>query len=164
MVVLHPHAYRVGAAAGLGLPAKARWSTVDLFGSARAGHGASYQTRLKRYGVAHLVRLLRIQRLTDLGFSLAQIAEMGAADEHPGKAFRTPDADLASTIERLKRVLSPSAITAYKDMLEGCDTDPALVEFDRLPADADERTRAGLARRMVPHARELYTRYPGCSR
>lgn len=157
----------------------------------------------KRYGVAHLVRLLRIKRLTDLGFSLAQIAGMGAADEHPGEAFRTLDADLASTIERLKRVraelalilreaaptdlppdlapaasdprlsdadrsfmvvmsrvLSPSAITAYKDMLEGYDAEPPLIEFDHLPADADQQTRIDLARRMVPHVRELHTRHP----
>ena len=31
----------------------------------------------KQYGVAHLVRLVRIKRLTDLGFSLPQIAAMG---------------------------------------------------------------------------------------
>ncbi|MGH9061940.1 MAG: MerR family transcriptional regulator, partial [Acidimicrobiales bacterium] len=29
-------------------------------------------TGYKRYGVAHLVRLLRIKPLTDIGFSLAQ--------------------------------------------------------------------------------------------
>ncbi|SEO58609.1 MerR family transcriptional regulator [Amycolatopsis saalfeldensis] len=157
----------------------------------------------KRYGVAHLVRLLRIKRLTDLGFSLAQIAGMGTADEHPGEAFRTLDADLAATIERLKRVraelalilreaaptdlppdlapaasdprlsdadrsflvvmgrvLSPSAITAYREMLERSEADPTLVEFDRLPADADERARIDLARRMAPYVRELYTRNP----
>jgi DNA-binding transcriptional MerR regulator len=37
----------------------------------------------KQYGVAHLVRILRIKRLIDLGFSLAQISAMGDADEHP---------------------------------------------------------------------------------
>ena len=31
----------------------------------------------KQYGVSHLVRLLRIKRLVDLGFSLSQIAAMG---------------------------------------------------------------------------------------
>ena len=58
----------------------------------------------KQYGVAHLVRLLRITRLTDLGFSLSQIAAMGDADEHPDEALRTLDAELAATIERLQRV------------------------------------------------------------
>lgn len=58
----------------------------------------------KSYGVAHLVRILRIKRLADLGFTLTQIAEMGDADEHPEEALRALDADLAETIERLQRV------------------------------------------------------------
>ena len=57
----------------------------------------------KQYGVAHLVRVLRIKRLTDLGFSLPQIAAMGDADDHPAEALRTLDAELAATIERLQR-------------------------------------------------------------
>ncbi|WP_181781405.1 helix-turn-helix domain-containing protein [Pseudonocardia pini] len=58
----------------------------------------------KQYGVAHLVRVLRIKRLTDLGFSLSQIAAMGDTDDHPEEALRTLDAELAATIERLQRV------------------------------------------------------------
>ncbi len=58
----------------------------------------------KQYGVAHLVRVLRIKRLTELGFSLSQIAAMGDADDHPEQALRTLDAELAATIERLQRV------------------------------------------------------------
>lgn len=58
----------------------------------------------KQYGVAHLVRVLRIKRLTDLGFSLSQIAAMGDADEHPEQALRALDAEPATTIERLQRV------------------------------------------------------------
>ncbi|GAB3684057.1 helix-turn-helix domain-containing protein [Saccharopolyspora tripterygii] len=57
----------------------------------------------KQYGVAHLVRLLRIKRLVDLGFSLSQIAGMGDADDHPEEALRALDAELAATIERLQR-------------------------------------------------------------
>lgn len=57
----------------------------------------------KSYGVAHLIRLLRIKRLVDLGFSLSQIAEMGDTDEHPEEALRALDAELAATIERLQR-------------------------------------------------------------
>jgi DNA-binding transcriptional MerR regulator len=53
--------------------------------------------------VAHLVRVLRIKRLTELGFSLAQIAEMGDTEEHPEQALRALDAELAATIERLQR-------------------------------------------------------------
>lgn len=36
----------------------------------------------KHYGTSHLLRVLRIKRLTTLGFSLPQIAAMGEADEH----------------------------------------------------------------------------------
>lgn len=58
----------------------------------------------KQYGVGHLVRVLRIKRLTDLGFSLSQIAALGDEDDHPEEALRTLDAELATTIERLQRV------------------------------------------------------------
>jgi hypothetical protein len=51
-----------------------------------------------------LVRVLRIKRLIDLGFSLAQISAMGDAAEHPEEVLRTLDAELAGTIERLERV------------------------------------------------------------
>ncbi|MBW0104228.1 MerR family transcriptional regulator [Pseudonocardia sp. KRD291] len=57
----------------------------------------------KQYGVAHLVRVLRIKRLTDLGFSLSQIAGMGDSDDHPEEALRALDGELAETIERLQR-------------------------------------------------------------
>src|SRR3712207_2743276 len=57
----------------------------------------------KQYGVAHLVRLLRVKRLTDLGFSLSQIAAMGSDDDHPREALRALDSELATTIERLQR-------------------------------------------------------------
>jgi DNA-binding transcriptional MerR regulator len=58
----------------------------------------------KQYGVAHLVRLLRIKRLVDLGFSLPQIAAMGEEDGHPEEALRALDAELEATIQRLQRV------------------------------------------------------------
>ncbi|WP_433281377.1 MerR family transcriptional regulator [Pseudonocardia xinjiangensis] len=57
----------------------------------------------KQYGVSHLVRLLRIKRLVDLGFSLSQIAAMGDDDHHPAEALRALDAELAATVERLQR-------------------------------------------------------------
>ncbi|MFJ8967133.1 MerR family transcriptional regulator [Lentzea sp. NPDC102401] len=57
----------------------------------------------KQYGVTHLVRLLRIKRLADLGFSLSRIAEMGEGDHHPAEALRALDAELSATIERLAR-------------------------------------------------------------
>jgi DNA-binding transcriptional MerR regulator len=57
----------------------------------------------KQYGVAHLVRLVRIKRLVDLGFSLSQIAAMGDADAHPAAELRALDDELAATIEQLQQ-------------------------------------------------------------
>ncbi len=56
----------------------------------------------KRYGVPHLIRLLRIKRLSELGISLTQIAAMDSGD---GDAqIRTLDAELEATITRLTRI------------------------------------------------------------
>lgn len=64
----------------------------------------------KQYGVAHLVRLLRIKRLVDLGFSLAQISEMNDVGTHPEEAARALDAELAATIERLQQARAELAL------------------------------------------------------
>lgn len=156
----------------------------------------------KQYGVAHLVRVLRIKRLTDLGFSLSQIAEMGDADDHPEEALRTLDAELAATIERLQRirlelatimtrplptdlppelasaaradisdadrsftvvlsrVLGPRGMQAYSELLGSLERTPADLEFDALPADADEASRRDLARRMADEVRGMWQRHP----
>lgn len=58
----------------------------------------------KQYGAAHLVRLLRIRRLVDLGIPLAQI---GGMVDDPGSgedALRELDDELGRQIERLQRV------------------------------------------------------------
>ena len=46
----------------------------------------------KQYGVPHLLRLLQIRRLRDLGVPLAQIEPLGRADEDPPRhcACSTP--------------------------------------------------------------------------
>jgi len=64
----------------------------------------------KQYQVAHLVRLLQITRLSDLGVPLSQIATMGRADENPESALRAIDAELAATIERLQRIRDDLAV------------------------------------------------------
>lgn len=77
----------------------------------------------KQYGIPHLVRLLQIRRLIDLGLPLAQIATMGRADEDPDEAIRVLDAELEVTIERLQRVRTELAIIlrhrAAVDLPEG---------------------------------------------
>lgn len=56
----------------------------------------------KQYGVDHLLRLVWIKRLADLGLTLSQIAELDD-DEFPERALRALEAELAATIERLQR-------------------------------------------------------------
>lgn len=159
----------------------------------------------KSYGVTHLVRVLRIKRLADLGLSLTQIAELGDGDEHPGEALRELDAELAATIERLQRIrvelalilrqeaptdlppdiaatvaeanlspqdraatvviaqlLSPEALATYNEVLRSHSKDIAIVEFDNLPADADEETRQRLADRMsaLPYVQAMRAAFP----
>lgn len=57
----------------------------------------------KQYGVRHLVRLLRIRRLADLGVPLSKVGPVGAGDESMSDALRALDADLATSIERLQQ-------------------------------------------------------------
>ncbi|WP_425393421.1 MerR family transcriptional regulator [Actinomycetospora chiangmaiensis] len=56
----------------------------------------------KPYGVAHLVGLVRINRLSDLGFSSPRIAALGDGDEHTVEALRVLDGDLVREIDRLR--------------------------------------------------------------
>jgi DNA-binding transcriptional MerR regulator len=80
----------------------------------------------KHYGTSHLLRVLRIKRLTTLGFSLPQIAAMGEADEHFEEALRSLDEELAATVARLRRtrvelelILSqgaPTELTTVRDL------------------------------------------------
>ncbi len=58
----------------------------------------------KQYQVRHLVRLLRIRRLVDLGVSLPAIAAMGDSVEGSERMFRALDAELADSIERQRRI------------------------------------------------------------
>lgn len=58
----------------------------------------------KQYQVRHLLRLLQIARLAELGVPLAQIATMDHADRDPIAALRTVDAELEATIARLQRI------------------------------------------------------------
>ncbi|WP_432079934.1 MerR family transcriptional regulator [Streptomyces sp. WAC 04229] len=56
----------------------------------------------KRYRVGHLVRLLRIRRLTDLGVPLSDIPSVEGGDEKARQILRALDAELAAEIERMQ--------------------------------------------------------------
>jgi DNA-binding transcriptional MerR regulator len=81
----------IAALAGTSLRAVRHYHDVGLLDEPER-HNNGY----KQYGVAHLVRVLRIKRLTDLGFSLPQITAMGDTDDHPEQALHTLDAELAA--------------------------------------------------------------------
>ncbi|MGC5311485.1 MerR family transcriptional regulator [Micromonospora zamorensis] len=58
----------------------------------------------KQYRIRHLIRLLRIRRLVDLGVPLADIAAMDSSVEGAEQTFRALDAELAASIERPQRI------------------------------------------------------------
>jgi DNA-binding transcriptional MerR regulator len=66
----------------------------------------------KRYTVDHLVRLLRIRRLADLGVPLGDAAELLEQDEASPEALEALDRELAKQIEQLQR--ARSAISALR--------------------------------------------------
>ncbi|SDE28646.1 NUDIX domain-containing protein [Auraticoccus monumenti] len=58
----------------------------------------------KHYGVPHLVRLLQVLRLSDLGMPLARIAELDLPGADLDEAIELLDAELAAATERMVRV------------------------------------------------------------
>jgi DNA-binding transcriptional MerR regulator len=69
----------------------------------------------KRYGVAELVRLLRIRRLTELGVPLARIGEAGIDGALAPEVLRQVDAELAADIDRLVQARSGIAAILRDD-------------------------------------------------
>jgi hypothetical protein len=57
-------------------------------------------------------------------------------------------------------VLGPRGLQAYAEMLQTYQAKPEVSAFDSLPADADEQTRAELARQLFPHVHELIADHP----
>ncbi|MEU6699605.1 MerR family transcriptional regulator [Pseudonocardia sp. NPDC046786] len=108
----------------------------------------------KQYGVVHLVRLLRIKRLVDLGFSLGQIAGMGDDDHHPAQALRTLDAELASTIEQLQRARVELALILRHRT--STDLPPGLVPTAGM-SEADRSLVAVMSRVLGSQRLDAYT-------
>ncbi|MGW6270147.1 MerR family transcriptional regulator [Streptomyces sp. NPDC055060] len=73
----------------------------------------------KRYTVKHLVRLLWIRWLVDLGMPLARIAAMDESDEGVATLFRTIDDHLAAGIERQRDVRTElAAIVRHRALID----------------------------------------------
>jgi DNA-binding transcriptional MerR regulator len=110
----------------------------------------------KTYAVAHLVRLLRIKRLAGLGFSLAQIAEMGDADEHPEEALQSLDSQLAATIERLQRIRAELAMILHRETPADLASTLSSAATNADLSDADRALLVVLAQVMGPSDFEAY--------
>jgi DNA-binding transcriptional MerR regulator len=110
----------------------------------------------KQYGVAHLVRLVRIKRLTDLGFTLPQIAAMGDTTEHPGMALRALDVELAATIERLQA--ARAELSLILENSGSTDLPPEFVASDAVTklSDADRSLVVVLTRVLGPQGLKTY--------
>jgi DNA-binding transcriptional MerR regulator len=158
----------------------------------------------KQYEVAHLVRLLRIRRLAELGVPLARIGEVGSGGEHAPDALRELDAELAAQIERLQqaradiaailrenapadvpagfeavashlseadssiihiysRLYDQEAMADVRRMVEAESGGAAGREFDALPPDADDATKARLAERLAVDIAQSMLDYPWVS-
>ncbi|RZT84930.1 DNA-binding transcriptional MerR regulator [Pseudonocardia sediminis] len=110
----------------------------------------------KQYGVSHLVRVLRIKRLTDLGFSLSQIAAMGDADDHPEEALRTLDAELGATIERLQRIRVELGLILKQSVPTDLPPEFAPAAADTHLTDADRSLVVVMTRVLGPEGMKTY--------
>jgi DNA-binding transcriptional MerR regulator len=109
----------------------------------------------KQYGVAHLVRVLHIKRLTDLGFSLSQIAAMGDTDARPEDALRALDAELAASIERLQRARVELGLILRQSL--PTDLPPEFAPAARAElSDADRSLITVMTRVLGPTPRQAY--------
>ncbi|MBR7741841.1 MerR family transcriptional regulator [Phycicoccus sp. BSK3Z-2] len=107
-----------------------------------------------RYGVHHLVRLLRIRRLTQLGLTLPQIAALDETDEHPAGALRRLDAELAARIEELQATRTELAVMLQRAAPTDLPLDIAAHVRD-LP-DVERAFVVVLSRVLDPAALEAY--------
>jgi DNA-binding transcriptional MerR regulator len=93
----------------------------------------------KRYEVRHLTRLLQIKRLTGLGLSLSQVAEIGATGDGHATVYQEIDTELEATVERIQRIrqelatlsqpgATPDIPTGFHDVAQRLrDNDRALL-------------------------------------
>lgn len=89
------------------------------------------------YGVDHLLRLLRIRRLTQLGLSLNQIAAVGDSVQPPVQMLHDLDTQLVSDIEHLQETRPEVAA-----MLEHAAPSDLPPELSRRVADLPSVERA----------------------
>ncbi|MEV1291976.1 MerR family transcriptional regulator [Pseudonocardia sp. NPDC049635] len=108
----------------------------------------------KQYGIPHLIRLLRIRRMVDRGFSLARIAELGDDDHHPQQALRHLDSELAATVEQLQRVRTELSLLLQRGAPAG-PADAELSEADRSVVGTISRVLGPRGRRFADESTAL---------
>ena len=113
----------------------------------------------KQYGTTHLVRVLQIARMKELGVPLARIATVERADENPEAAIEVLDADLAATIERLQRIRAELAIVLkYRAPI---DTPAPFQPVAERLSERDRKLVTVLSRVFQPEALEDFNTLMG---
>ncbi|MFG3259741.1 MerR family transcriptional regulator [Streptomyces sp. NPDC048172] len=106
-----------------------------------------------------------VERLQQVRIELALLLRHAAPADLPPEmapvAFNphVSDTDLALA-SVMSRVLSPSVLHAVREVIRTKRADPVAEEFDQLPEDADEETRAELAERVLTRVRDLHAEHP----
>ncbi|OZM70270.1 MerR family transcriptional regulator [Amycolatopsis antarctica] len=104
------------------------------------------------YGMTELMGVLRIRRLTELGYSLRQIAALDRADKRPGGSLRSVDATLAATVDRLRRARFDLAIRLRGDGSARLPSEAAAAGL----SEADRAFSAVMAEVLSPPALDAY--------
>lgn len=82
----------------------------------------------KRYGIPHLLTLIRIRRLVDLGLPLAEVAPLLGPSDGSRAALRELDGHLESEARRIRAAREQLA-TMLEDLEHGADPAPELGPF-----------------------------------
>ncbi|SDE29593.1 MerR family transcriptional regulator [Auraticoccus monumenti] len=91
----------------------------------------------KRYGVDHLVRLLQIRRLRDVGVPIAEMEQRDTGVGTSARVLEQIDAELVATIERSRRVRSE-----IEEMLHHPSTGEVPPGFEELAERLSPRERS----------------------
>lgn len=116
----------------------------------------------KQYEVRHLVRLLQIRRLRDLGVPIDRIEQAGATGSASAAALSAIDADLERSIERLQRARAeigailrgstttdvPAGFEDVAERLSGAER-PLMLIYSQL---YDDEAMADTRRMLEAHA------------
>jgi DNA-binding transcriptional MerR regulator len=104
----------------------------------------------KQYGVDHLVRVLRIRRLTELGMPLQQIVEAQDLVDRPHQVLEQVAAEVRDTIARLEEVRTELEFILEASAPVDVPAPLATVVADQRLTDADRKLLVVLGRLLTP--------------